>query len=123
MSQQVIGWDFLRKHMVSLVWTEFGDLQLWDRRANVRADLVMKANVTGKWPNLAGYEVVKTNAKGEVEVAGTAKCYTLPAKFTQTHTQPKIKSFQDWSQIHKEEANKNEKAVPIPKQYQGININ
>ena len=82
-SQQVIGWDFLRKHNISLLWTEFCDLQLWDWKANIRADLIIKANVTGKWPNLTGYKVIRTNAMDGLEVAGNAQCYTVPTTLPQ----------------------------------------
>ena len=37
--QPILGWDFCRKFLLSLVWTEFGDLELWDRRSNIRAPL------------------------------------------------------------------------------------
>ena len=32
----VLGWDFMRTHRLGLHWGEFGDLYLWDRKAQRR---------------------------------------------------------------------------------------
>ena len=57
--QPVLGWDFCKKILLSLVWNEFGDLELWDQKAKIRAPLQMSTN--GNWPKLAGCTVMEDN--------------------------------------------------------------
>ena len=38
-SQDIIGWDFFRKHKLSLKWGDFGDLYIYDKKANIKKAL------------------------------------------------------------------------------------
>ena len=37
--QDILGWDFFDKYKLDFVWSDFGDLQLRDKKANIKADL------------------------------------------------------------------------------------
>ena len=37
--QDILGWDFFSKHKLSFDWSPFGDLELVDKKANIRATL------------------------------------------------------------------------------------
>ena len=35
----ILGWDFIKKYRLSQIWTEWGDLELVDKRANIKTTL------------------------------------------------------------------------------------
>merc|ERR1712212_133356 len=59
--QPVLGWDFCKKFRLSLLWTWLGDLELWDRLANIHIPLQITKNQAGKWPNLEGFALHDSN--------------------------------------------------------------
>ena len=65
----VLGWDFCKKFRLSLLWTIYGDLVLWDRIANITVPLQVTANKAGTWPNLEGFTVKDdSNFKAKFEI-------------------------------------------------------
>ena len=61
MSQPVLGWAFCRNYKLSLVWNLFDNLELWDRIAQIKAPLEIKAQKHGAWQKLKGYNVHYVN--------------------------------------------------------------
>ena len=35
-NQDIIGWDFIAKYRLNFEWTNFGDIELFDKRAGIR---------------------------------------------------------------------------------------
>ena len=39
----VLGWDFIRRNRFDFIWTDFGDITINDKKANISAILTYKA--------------------------------------------------------------------------------
>ena len=103
--QPVIGWDFCRRYLLSLVWSEFGDLYLWDPKAKIKTLLQITANDRGKWPNMEGYTVVDDRKAIELH------------SIQQDSKSEEFKSFQDWSAKQKQLQNVH---IAIPEKYMAL---
>ena len=104
-NQLVIGWDFCKEYLLTIVWTEMQDLELWDRRADTRSPLQMTPNVTGEWPNLKGYVEPEDKPDHVISAAEIAEA---------------TRTFQEWSQKQTVEALAKEGSQPIPPEYKRL---
>ena len=39
----VLGWDFMRKHKLNLIWNDFGDITIYDAKAQISKSLQFKS--------------------------------------------------------------------------------
>ena len=104
----VLGWDFIRAHQLSFIWSDSGDLILWDRKANIKQVLNGSNHENGI--NLSGFEVVEKRPQ-------------ISAVEAQQKAASCLRSFQVWSQPQNIKATKQAKAVPIPQKYQKVEMN
>ena len=111
--QPVLGFDYMKNYKISMVWSEFGDLQFWDRKAQITAPLDITPNARGKWPNLAGYRLVHWSDPKSVQ--GWCDFLALPAISAVEYN-----SFQQYSQLQAAEANKETVEIPIPAEYKQL---
>ena len=112
--QPVLGWDFCKKFKLSLVWNRFGDLEIWDQKAMIRAPLQMCSN--GDWPSLSGCALVQ-NVEPQFTIPQVAALHDLFA----TEIQEKSpKSFQQWSSEQKQKTNIETDLKAIPAEYAAL---
>ena len=43
MESPVLGWDLFRKHRIDFRWNDFGDVVIWDPKAQITAALTFKS--------------------------------------------------------------------------------
>ena len=108
--QPVLGWDFCKKFLLSLVWNEFGDLELWDQKAMIRAPLQMSSE--GDWPKLSGCALVQ-RVEPQVTLGQISALHELFAT-------ENIKSFQDWAAIQKQKTNTESDIQAVPQKYKAL---
>ena len=61
----ILGWDFVRFHKLDLVWNEWGDVCLYDKKAKISADLEFRA-----LPHTKSQSVAKLRVCGVGDVSG-----------------------------------------------------
>ena len=89
----IMGWDFIKKFRLDLVWSRWGDYQIHDRKANIRANLSFDIVPRGTLLKLAPIE---------------------------TDTVVPYKNYQQWSQIQTQKANEKTPEKKIPKRYREL---
>ena len=126
-SESVIGFDFCKKYRLSTIWTETGDLELWDRQANIHAPLRMCALTHGQWPNLDGFTIKHECTQAcscklvhamisEMPSPGEESSGVIPSGPGATGVIP----FKQWSQTHTTAASKQTKPQDPPPQYKKL---
>ena len=88
----ILGWDFVRHYKFSLQWNRFGDIELVDRKSNIRSPLQMKAVPHGTL---------------------LALC---PTGKPPVHHQ--FKTYQQWAKVQEQKIEKTQ--VPVPTKYREI---
>ena len=114
------------------MWNLFGNLELWDRIAQIKAPLEIKAQKHGAWPNLKGYNVHYVN------LAPKASCESFSVSGCPWQMGPKkpefspinigqiaesvlhFKTLTQWSQALKVLSSKEAKEPPIPPQFKKL---
>ena len=105
----VLGWDFNEKYRLSIIWSEMGDLMIWDRRAQIKAPMTGKNRDTG--PNLSGYKLVHNPPQQIASLQAEERAAVG------------LRSYSEWSQQQTVQANKTAKLIPPPPKYRALMTN
>ena len=90
----ILGWDFIKKYRLSQIWTEWGDLELVDKKANIKTTLRIEPVPKGTPLKLA-----------PIEDDSESETY---------------KTFQEWSQTQNQKATKKIEKTPIAPKYKAL---
>ena len=107
-AQPILGWDICRKYLLSLVWTEDGDLELWDRKANIFVPLQMSAE---KESSITGGCTVTEETD---QISHLKEVFAVEIE--------NFKSFQEYAANQKQESAKNESndIEKVPEKYKTL---
>ena len=109
--QPVLGWDFCKKYLLSLVWNEWGDLELWDPKAKIKAPLQMSSDRNG--PRLAGCAISEHFPQSLPQISALNELFA-------TESQEIVKSFQQWSALQKQKGNNENDLKAVPDNYKAL---